>query len=114
MPVLRRLDLSKYPEEIARQFVQRIAIEIRAKAKELCRKDTWELHNSIRADFVKNGRRAEISSNVPHGPAQEFGRPDLPRYGFTPHMRPAAKYAVENLDRFADEVIEQARRDSRI
>ncbi len=67
--------------------------EIRNEARKLVRLDTTQLRNSIRFDMFGNDR-GEVSANTPYAAAQEWGRPDLPRYGFTPYMRPSAATVV--------------------
>ena len=47
-----------------------------------------DLRDSIRVE--KMGGLVKLISDTPYSLAQEYGRPDLPRYRFTPFFRPAA------------------------
>jgi len=86
------IDLSMFTDVLADKIAQGVAVDIRNRAKRLCRVRDRKLQNSIKTESTGRGKYATYSE-VAHGPAQEFGRPDLPQYGFTPHMRPAAHEA---------------------
>lgn len=86
------LDVSKMTEEMATQSIQKTAAFIRNAGKQFVRKDTHALANSGRANQVGPMEFQVVFGGVgiPYAAAQEFGRPDLPNYGFTPYARPAA------------------------
>jgi len=65
------------------------AMLIEVDAKRLVRVDTGRLRNSI--DTIRQPLIRYIGSSVVYAAAQEFGRPDLPHYGYTPYLRPAAR-----------------------
>lgn len=90
-----KIDMVRYTRELTRLTIQLTGAAIRNKAREIVRTDTHELQNSIRFDLLSR-ERGEVSANTPWAAAQEWGRPDLPRYGFTPYMRPAAAEVINN------------------
>lgn len=87
------LNLEKYTDVLADTVAQRVNTEVAVQAKKNVRTDTHRLQNSIRTDKISD-QHYETSANAPHALAQEFGRPDLNDYGYTPYMRPAAVKAV--------------------
>jgi hypothetical protein len=92
------IDLPKMTQEMAERSVQLTAVFIRNFARDLVRKDTYNLMNSIRANQIRKDRFEVLAGGpgIPYALAQEYGRPDLANYGFTPYMRPAA--AVSQKD----------------
>lgn len=58
-------------------------------AKRLVRVDTGLLKNSI--NTIKKHLERSIGSNKEYALAQEFGRPDMQGYGYTPYLRPAMR-----------------------
>ena len=114
MGVKMKMDMVKYTREFSRLIVQAVGTEIRNEARDTVRLDTTELRNSIRFDLF--GRdRGEVSANTPWAAAQEWGRPDLANYGFTPYMRPSAiKIAGPEFPRIVKEVSAQAERMARV
>jgi len=88
------LDLSKFGDILADNVTQRVAADVKNKARRNVRVDTGRLRNSIRVDGV-GFAVYEVVTDTPHSLAQEFGRPDLPNYGFTPYLRPAAQQAAK-------------------
>jgi hypothetical protein len=88
------LNLPDFSDAFSRELVQLIAADIKNIARELVRWKTHALQNSIK--IIKNKYDTWVLSEEPYGAAQEFGRPDLPNYGFTPHMRPASVMATED------------------
>ena len=77
-----------------------------------------DLADSIRTDG-RNGKYQTVAGGV-MGPrrgkvikyalAQEFGRPDMPKYSFRPYMRPAASKATsrEDLNKVKRDAVEAA------
>lgn len=104
------IDLSKYGNEIAAAMAQRVCSEIVIKAKKLVRVKTRELQNSIKNIGVTRYHFMAVAE-TPYAAAQEWGRPDLKKYGFTPYMTPAAEEVSNpgNIHKLADESIESAR-----
>lgn len=98
-----KLDMVKYTREFTRLTIQLTGTAIRNKAREIVRvghdpttgQATGDLRNSIRFDLLSR-ERGEVSANQPYAAAQEWGRPDLARYGFTPYMRPATTEVINN------------------
>lgn len=66
------------------------AMWIERDAKELVRVKTGRLKGSIGINKPKPLVRM-IGSGVEYAAAQEFGRPDLGQYGYTPYLRPAGR-----------------------
>jgi hypothetical protein len=88
------IDMAKYSDVLSDNLSQRVSSDIRNKAKKIVRIDSTRLRNSIKVDKV-GFASYEVFADVPHALAQEFGRPDLPSYGYTPYLRPAAQQALE-------------------
>ena len=86
------INLSEYTEILSDTAAGLIASDVRKFAKNYVAKDTKALMTSIELDRV--GDTFYIWTDLPYSLAQEFGRPDLRRYTFTPYMRPAAKQAT--------------------
>jgi hypothetical protein len=93
-----RFDFKGFADAFADEVGAFTAVTVRKAARETVRVKNGDLRNSIRAEKVGEGER-EVSANTEYAAAQEYGRPDLPNYGFTPYMRPAAK---EGIDRLAE------------
>lgn len=104
------LDLAKYSEVMADKLAQRVNVEVRNQARGNVAVDTGKLRNTILTEKLGPGRY-QTFAETPYALAQEFGRPDLPRYTFTPYMRPAAQEATESgkLKQFVTEAEEAAR-----
>lgn len=104
------IDLSKYGNEIAAAMAQRVCSEIVIKAKKLVRVKTRELQNSIKNIGVTRYHFMAVAE-TPYAAAQEWGRPDLKKYGFTPYMTPAAEEVSNpgNIQKLADESVESAK-----
>lgn len=100
------IDLSKYGNEIAAAMAQRVCSEIVIKAIKLVRVRTRELQNSIKNIGVTRYHSMAVAE-TPYAAAQEWGRPDLKKYGFTPYMTPAVEFASQdaNLKKWADESV---------
>ena len=93
------LDFEKYGNEVAAVMAQRVSAEIERRAKRKVRVKTRELQNSIKVIGVTRYRFLVIAQ-TPYAAAQEWGRPDLPKYGFTHYMEPSAiEVAQENVMR---------------
>lgn len=99
------IDLGSFPTEYSDALLQLAAAKTRNLAKRFVRFKTHNLQNSIRADRVSDEEYV-VSSDVEYALAQEYGRPDLPNYGFTPYMRPAA----QEVKRLLPELAKQAER----
>lgn len=100
-------DFVRFVNVFADRIGQRVAVEVRKRARAIVRVDTRELRNSIRVENLGNGVR-EVSSNTDYAAAQEYGRPDLPRYGFTPYMRPAAKEVNDDIGAYIEQEARRA------
>lgn len=85
-------DLGKMVDELGHEAAQKTAVFIRAFAREIVRKRSFALMNSIRTNEIAEGEFETLAGGpgIPYALAQEYGRPDLANYGFTPYMRPAA------------------------
>lgn len=86
------LDLKKYGAVIADKVAQLVNADVKNKARGKVRVRSGRLRNSIRVDKLGAGNYITLAE-TPYALAQEYGRPDLPNYGFTPYMRPAAHEA---------------------
>lgn len=62
---------------------------VQTDAKNTVRKRTTNLEQSIVKAVDTSNLTATASTNSKYAFAQEFGRPDLKQYSFTPYMRPA-------------------------
>jgi len=78
------------------------AFLVERDAKHRVRVDTGRLKNSI--DIIRKPLERRIGTSVQYAAAQEFGRPDMPRYGYTPYLRPALR---NNKDKI-NQLIKQA------
>lgn len=105
-------DFGRFVDVFADKLGQSVAITARNEARRNARVDTGNLRNSIRADKTGESER-EVSANTEYAAAQEWGRPDLPNYGFTPYMRPGAKEAVNQIPKLAREAAAIAARRAR-
>lgn len=98
------LDMAKYGEVLADNLSQRVSADIKNKARKNVAVETGRLRNSLRVDKVAPALY-EVITDTPYSLAQEFGRPDIPSYTFTPYLRPAAQQAAEsgNLQKLVDQ-----------
>ena len=85
------IDLSQYTDVLSDTMINLIASDVRKFARKNTAVDTGRLRNSIRLEKMRGEYR--VLSETPYSLAQEYGRPDLPKYTFTPYMRPAAREA---------------------
>jgi HK97 gp10 family phage protein len=70
------------------QVILRVgALPVMNAAKVLVRKRTGTLARSIHIEGA--GNEVTVGPNVVYAAAQEFGRPDMPNYSYTPYLRPA-------------------------
>jgi len=81
------------------------AMLIEADAKQLVRVDTGLLKASI--NTIKQPRTRYIGTNKEYAAAQEFGRPDLAHYGYTPYLRPAARKNRRRIEQMFKKIIEK-------
>jgi hypothetical protein len=104
------IDLSKYGNELAAAMAQRVCSEIVIAAQELVRVRTRDLQNSIKTIGVTRYHFMAVAE-TPYAAAQEWGRPDLPKYGFTPYMTPAAQEVSQpgNIQKLTNESVESAK-----
>ena len=65
------------------------AFVVQNDAKVRVRKKTGNLGRSIHMEQLAGGLGISVGTNVVYAAAQEYGRPDLKTYGFTPYLRPA-------------------------
>jgi hypothetical protein len=78
---------------------------IEADAKRLVRVDTGMLRASI--GIIKQPNTRYIGSGKTYAAAQEFGRPDLRGYGYTPYLRPAARKNKKKIEMLFKKEIEK-------
>jgi hypothetical protein len=76
------------------QGLKKVGKNIVKSAKRYVRKRERKLEKSIKVlgqprQTVFGVWQLDIGSDQPHAFAQEYGRPDLNNYGFTPYIRPA-------------------------
>lgn len=84
------LNLADYGRDLSDNIAQRVGADVVRRAKRLVAVgETKKLRNSIRLDRVSFAFY-EVISDLPYTLAQEYGRPDLEKYTFTPFLRPAA------------------------
>ena len=77
---------------------------VQSTAKTLVRVDTGNLRGSITKNVDSSSLIGTVSTNSEYALAQEFGRKDLPKYGFTPYMRPGLNDNKKNIEKiFIDE-----------
>ena len=110
------LDLVKYNDVLTDTFARLLNTRVRIFAKKFVAVDSRDLQDSIRTEGLgkrnyqtvaggiegterpskyKSAKKKKIRM-IAYALAQEFGRPDLANYTFTPYMRPAAEQAVES------------------
>ena len=80
------------------------ALLIEGDAKKIVRVDTGLLRSSI--GVIKQPKTRYIGSSKVYAAAQEFGRPDMSSYGYTPYLRPAARKNRQRIERMFKKVIE--------
>ena len=86
------------------QALDKSAFLVEHDAKRLVRVDTGRLRTSI--DIIKKPLERRIGSSVQYAPAQEFGRPDMKGYGFTPYLRPAIRKNRGKIDSLIKEALQ--------
>ena len=111
--IVYHIDMGEFVSETANQTAQKTAAFVRRAARAFVRKDTQALENSIRTNKIGPGHFETLAGGtdaVPYALAQEYGRPDLPNYGFTPYMRPAAELTERDAStrRSVVEAVEEA------
>jgi hypothetical protein len=102
-------DFQTYARVLNDKFAQLTAADTVNAAKRFVRVDTGNLRNSITFDSPQRGDYEVFTEEV-YAMAQEFGRPDLPNYGFTPYMRPGLQEALSKAEQNADQASKIARR----
>jgi hypothetical protein len=105
------LDISEYTTVYADKFAQAINADVKNFARAKVAVKTSRLRNSIRIDKLGPASYQTVAQ-TPYAAAQEYGRPDLATYTFTPYMRPAAikAGAKSNLDKRAIQASDAAER----
>jgi hypothetical protein len=86
------INVKKYVIAYADTTAQLVNVSVRRFARKYVRKDTKALMNNIQTSKVSD-QRYMTYTDLPYSLAQEYGRPDLMMYGFTPYMGPAAAEA---------------------
>jgi len=78
---------------------------VQTDAKLLVAIDTGNLRGSIvKGQVDKTNLSITVSTNSEYAFAQEFGRPDLVSYTFSPYMRPALNNNIKKIEKiFIDE-----------
>ena len=84
------INLKGLAPDIAHNVAAAIAAKVTNLAKATVRTDTHTLQNMIQRVPVSKGHFMVIA-DTEYATAQEWGRPDLNSYGYTPYMRPSAK-----------------------
>lgn len=109
------LDFTKYNTVLSDRSAQLVAVDVRNLARKNVRVKSGRLRNSIRTDGLGFATYVTIAE-TPYALAQEYGRPDLAQYGFTPYMRPASKEATSKsrLQKSVDAASQAALNVSRI
>jgi hypothetical protein len=107
-----RFDFGKFARVFGDSILQLTGVTVRKVARDTVRVDTSALRNSILLDKV-GADAIEVSANTEYAAAQEYGRPDLPNYGFTPYMRPGAQAGVDELEENARKAANIAARAAR-
>lgn len=102
------IDLPRFSRILSDRVAQGVATNVRILAKQFVASpgrneySRGDLRDSIRTERTGFGEYQTLAGGdvgqrrgrvIAYALAQEFGRPDLPRYTFTPYMRPAAKKA---------------------
>ena len=100
----QRLEELVTPEKID-EALDRCAHLVENDAKRIVRVDTGALKSSINTLKIPNGRA--VGSGKEYAAAQEFGRPDLPQYGYTPFLRPAVRKNMNKMNLIFKELIER-------
>ena len=99
-----KIDTAKFVRVLADTLAQGVATNIRILAKKFVAVDSRDLQNSIRVEGLGMNQYEVLAGGVlgvkndkmvAYALAQEFGRPDLDKYTFTPYMRPAAQQAIQ-------------------
>lgn len=88
---------------------RRVTAEAKNQAKKNVRVKTGNLRNTIIGEKVSKLKGA-VYTDEDYATSQEYGRPDIPAYGFTPYFRPAAKAAMRKSGEFMAESAEVAGR----
>jgi phage gpG-like protein len=87
------------------EALDKSAILVENDAKRIVRVDTGVLRASI--NTISQPLIRYIGSSKDYAAAQEFGRPDLPRYGYTPYLRPALEKNTQNIIMLIKKAIEE-------
>ena len=95
-PLKHRLENMAKPEKLE-QALDMAALVVEKAAKGYVRRDTSRLYSSINIKRSKLTRK--IGTSVVYAAAQEFGRGDIPRYGYTPYLRPALRNNKKEINR---------------
>jgi hypothetical protein len=108
-------NFERYAIGFTRRVVQGVAAAAANAARRFVRVDTGTLRSSISTDTrASTPFEAEVSAETEYAAAQEYGRPDLPRYGYTPYMRPGAKEANDKIPEIAERAAAAAEKEARI
>lgn len=105
-------DYAQFARQFTYAFASLTAADTVNAARRHVRVDTGNLRNSISMDEPRYGR-FDIYTDEVYAAAQEYGRPDLPGYGFTPYMRPGLQDAIDNAKRNAAQAAKIAARRAR-
>jgi len=91
------LNMKKYGLTFADRMAQLAAAEVVTKARQYVAKDTKALVTSIQIEpTLSSFAHYTPIAETEYARAQEWGRPDLKNYTYTPYMRPAAKWAGQS------------------
>lgn len=77
-------------------------------------RDTGDLMDSIRDERI-SFNQYEVSTDLPYSAAQEYGRPDLQNYTYTPYMEPGAVSgtAGSEMNKYSLDAMQAAQRRAR-
>jgi hypothetical protein len=100
------IDFNTFGSDLSGLIAQKVAAKIFRIARSRVRVKTRELQNSIKNIGITR-QHFIVVSETPYAAAQEWGRTDIPKYGYTPYMTPAAEEAASNesLSQICDEAM---------
>ena len=83
--------------------LDKAAMLVERDAKYQVRVDTGRLRSSI--NVIPEPLKRYIGTSVIYAAAQEFGRPDLSKYGYTPYLRPALRKNQAKIQQLIKEAL---------
>ena len=108
------IDIKGYGRDFIEKVTDKVSKDVLSLAKKIVAVRTGKLRTTIRRERKKLGEYIVYTDkgDAVYNFAQEYGRPDLGKYKYTPYMRPAAFQAGQpgNLAKHAIEASEEALR----